>query len=58
MAADKKKKDKGGKMTKPLIAVFLVVVVGLIIRFYTVYSVLPFEGGMFTKFLKFWNWVL
>ena len=58
MASDKKKKGKGkgGTMTKPLIAVFVVGLIGLVIRFYMKYETMPYNH--LTEFLQVWKWVL
>ena len=51
----KKKKGQGSKFTKPLVAVFVVLIIALVIRFYTKYETMPYNH--FTQFLKIWEWV-
>lgn len=57
MGSDKKKKGKGkGSRAKFLLAVFVVLVVGLIGAYTWRTGVLPFEGGKFKEFITF-QWV-
>jgi hypothetical protein len=51
-----KKKKKDGKHTKLLVAVFIVIIVALGIRFYVKYDMMPWNH--FSEFLQIWKWVL